>query len=78
MRNMAPVSSKRFLLSQLRDFRESDPKLAEDEASEDRTKDPSESAENVIVLLLRRYEVDRGLNRVVVCGVVFGHDRSLL
>ena len=64
--------------SQLRKLRESDPKLAEDEPREDRTKDSAESAENVTVLLLRRHEVDRGLNRVVACGVVFGHESLLV
>ena len=52
--------------------------MAENEPREDRAKDPAESTENVIVLLLRRHEVDRGLNRVVVCVVVFGHESLLV
>ena len=67
-----------FPVLQLWKFRKSDPKLAENEPREDRAKDPAESTENVIVLLLRRHEVDRGLNGIVVAVLVFGHDWSLL
>ena len=62
-----------FLPLQLRKFRETDPKLAEDKPRENRTKDPAESTENVIVLLQRRHKVDRGLNGVAVVVLVVGH-----
>jgi hypothetical protein len=62
---------------QLRDFRESDSELAEEKSSKGAEDDSTETVEDAAVILLRLHDVD-GLNRVVVCGVVFGHDRSLL
>lgn len=60
------------LLLPLRELWESDPKLPQDKPGEDRTKNPAESAENVVVQRrLRRHE-ENGLHGDTV-GVVFGH-----
>ena len=73
MRNMAPVSSKRFLLSQLRDFREADSELAEDEPCQNAESEADETIENAgVVLRLRLHDVD-GLSGDVVAVLIFGH-----
>ena len=65
------------LPSQLRQTREADSELTEDETGKDRADDPAESAEDVVLRhgLLRRHDVDRirVLSGCIVVSV-FGHD----
>ena len=70
---------KTFLLSKLRQLRESDPKLTENEPGEDAESEAAEAIEDAAVVLLRllRLHDVNGLRRDVV-GLIVGHDWSLL
>ena len=80
MMSMAPVPYTLSIPSQLRQFRKPDPAtdLTEQEPGDGAEYDPTESAEDVVVLRLLRlrlHDVDRLYGNVGV--LFFGHDWSL-